>query len=61
MILRLFEIFENKKVFNKLQFYQSVKIYHMFHLNLLYKAFINLLINYVNKLSLQVIINNKKK
>ena len=38
-----------------------MKIYNVFHLNLLQKALTNLLIGQVNKLALPVIINNKEK
>lgn len=38
-----------------------MKIYNIFHLNLLQKTSMDLLINQVNKLVLLVIINNEKK
>lgn len=48
-MLGFFEIIRNKKVFIKLQLPQLMKIYNVFYPNLLKKAFIDLLINQVNK------------
>ena len=60
-MLGFFEVIGNKRVFVELQLLQSIKIYNVFHSNLLQKASTDPLTNQVNKLPPPVIINNKEK
>lgn len=60
-MLSFFKLIEDKKILVELQLPHSIKIYHVFHLNLLCKAFIDPLINQVNDPPPSVIISNKKE
>ena len=60
-MISFFEVIQKKSILLKLQLPQTIKIYKIFHPNLLQKALINLLTGQVNKPGLPIIINNKKK
>ena len=61
MMLGLFEVIVNKGVSVELQLPQSMKIYNIFHPNLLQKTSTNSLTNQVNEPPSPFIINNEKE
>lgn len=56
-----FKVLRKKCILLKLQFSQAIKIYNVFHPNLLWKSSTNILTDQVNKLTLLMIINNGEK
>ena len=56
-----FEVIKKKSILLKLQLPQAMKIYNVFHPNLLEKASIDPITGQVNKLAPPVIINNEEK
>ncbi len=59
-MLGVFEIIGNKKVSVELQLLQSIKIYNVFHSNLLLKVSIDPLTNQVNEPLLSIIRKSEK-
>lgn len=60
-MLNNFEVIKSKRVLVELKLLQSMRIHNIFYLNLLYKNFIDLLIDQGNKSISLVIINNEKE
>ena len=60
-MIALFKVIRKKNILLKLQIPQALKIHNNFHLNLLQKTSIDLLIGQINELTLPVGINNKDK
>lgn len=60
-MIGLFEVIKKKNISLELQLPQVIKIYNVFHPNLLQKTSIDLLISQVNEPAPLVIINNKNE
>ena len=56
-----FDVIEKKGILLELQFPQAIKIYNIFHPNLLQKASTDPLISQVNEPALPIIIDNEEK
>lgn len=60
-MIGLFELIKKKSILLELKFSQVMKIYNVFHANLLQKALIHLLAAQLNELIPLIIMNNKEK
>ena len=60
-MIDLFKVIKKEGILLKLQLSQAIKIDNVFHLNLLWKISIDLLIGQINKPTLSVIINKEEK
>ena len=56
-----FKVIRKKGILVELQLPQAMKIHNIFHLNLFWKASIDLLTSQVNKLASLLIINNEEE
>lgn len=60
-MIGFFEVIGQKKILLKLQFLQAMKIYNVFHPNLLKESLTDMLIDQINELLILIITNNRNK
>lgn len=60
-MIGFFKVIGKKSILLELQLLQAIKIYKIFHINLLSKSLIDLLTSQIDKPAILVIVNNKKR